>query len=49
MKTILIFIILIFIFHDLMMNVKWVSILLTIAFFIDILILNKPKKKNEKI
>lgn len=48
MKTILIFIILIFIFNDSMMNVKWVSILLTIAFFIDILILKEKKWKNIK-
>lgn len=48
MKTILIFIILIFIFNDSMMNVKWVSVLITISFFIDIIFLNK-QKQNGKI
>lgn len=48
MKTILIFIILMFIFNDSMMNVKWASVLLTISFFIDIIFLNK-QKQNGKI
>jgi len=49
MKTILIFIILFLFFRDTMNNPWWISILLTTAFLIDIIFLNKQKQNGKNI